>query len=146
MLEQRIEELTAAVRANTEMIERLASIMGRVPFRAPEPVNSFTSEYVEQLIDAGLAKKDEVPNEKPKSPPTSSTFDDSLSESEPVTYDQVKAIVIAISKTDKTKAVACLSRFGVKTAKDLAENQWASFLTYAQKVQNGELDPEAAHE
>jgi hypothetical protein len=63
-----------------------------------------------------------------------------------VTYDDVKAVTIAVSKIDKAKAVAGLARFGAKNAKELQETQWSDYVVYMKRVAAGEIDPESSHE
>jgi len=81
---------------------------------------------------------------QPKSSPTTGTSLPSSQAS--VTYDDVKAVTIAVSKIDKAKAVAGLARFGAKNAKELQEVQWADYVVYMKRVAAGEIDPESSHE
>lgn len=131
MLETRIEELTAAVRALTEVLKNHPA--------ASSPI--VTREVV--------TLKEEAPNAKigeTKSQPTTSTSPTSSSESAPVTYDDVKRATNAVSKISRDKAVAGLACFGVASATKLPENRWAEYVAYMTRVAAGELDPENAHE
>ena len=96
--------------------------------------------------EAIINEKTEVPNEPPKSSPTTDTSPPSSTESPAVTYDDVKAVTIAVSKIDKAKAIAGLARFGAKNAKELQEKQWSDYVIYMKRVETGEIDPESSHE
>jgi len=96
----------------------------------------------DQNIEVNIAPFLEIPNEK--SSPTTDTSPPSSQAS--VTYDDVKAVTIAVSKMDKAKAVAGLARFGAKNAKELKEEQWRDYVDYMTKVHEGEIDPESSHE
>jgi hypothetical protein len=152
--------LEEALNRNTEMLERLCSIMGAVPFRAPDPQGYGTNygDAMKQLPSGSPEKiaeniqreideaKEEVPNEQTKSSPATDTSPPSSNESQAVTYDDVKAVTIAVSKIDKAKAVAGLARFGAKNAKELQETQWSDYVVYMKRVAAGEIDPESSHE
>jgi len=94
--------------------------------------------------EAIINEKTEVPNEK--SSPTTDTSPPSSTESQAVTYDDVKAVTIAVSKIDKAKAIAGLARFGAKNAKELTDAQWSDYVVYMKRVAAGEIDPESSHE
>jgi len=142
--------LEEALNRNTEMLERLCSIMGAVPFRAPDPKGYGTNEQLEEIAKEAKAIGDSVkvegPNEPEKSSPITDTSPTSSVESQAVTYDDVKAVTIAVSKIDKAKAVTGLARFGAKNAKELQEKQWPDYVVYMKKVAAGEIDPESSHE
>ena len=95
-------------------------------------------------ILADSIKIEEAPNVIPNGCGTIDTSSDSSPAS--VTYEQVKQVTIAVSKVDKAKAVAALARFGVKTAKDLKEEQWSEYVDYMTKIACGEVDPESCLE
>lgn len=127
MLEARIEELTKAVRDLIDVMHNQQDVTLQA-VKQPDP------------------PKEEVPNETPKSLPATSTSDPSSLESAPATYDDVKKLVIAISKASRDKAVAALQRLGVSKATELKDHQWAAAVAYLGKVASGEVDPENAHE
>jgi len=139
-LEAKIELLTAAV---VELTRALTED------KQPRAV-SVAIENKPSLASAPLATaevvKEEVPNEPEKSSPTTDTSQPSSIESKAVTYDDVKAVTIAVSKIDKAKAVAGLARFGAKNAKELTEEQWSDYVVYMKRVAAGEIDPESSHE
>lgn len=155
-LEQRIEELTAAVQALTAVIGKVQAPeaaalnqIGQTASGLPRGPQSQWSDEEKAAVAAHQMQQTPSPNAKPepqKSNDTSSTSDASLSESAPVSYDDVKKLVIELSKKDKEKAVAALARFGVKTAKDLAQDRWADFAAYVKDILAGGTDPEAGHE
>ena len=158
-LEAKIELLTAAVVELTRVMQLKPN-----PVSAPldeikptpisnitEPVRKEQAEVPNEKYIAVMDRKVDVEaqpggagNEQKKSSPTTDTSPPSSQAS--VTYDEVKAVTIAVSKIDKAKAVAGLARFGVTTAKMLKEEQWAQFVTYMRAVAAGEIDPESSHE
>lgn len=129
MLEQRIEELTAAVKTLTLAIASYQSTV-----LAPVP---FTVESEDEGDDI-------IPNEK--SEDTTKTSLTSSRELPTATYDDVKRATNEVSKISRDKALAGLARFGVRSATKLAETQWAEYVAYMGKVAAGELDPEDSHE
>ena len=136
MLEVRIEELTKAVRDLTEVLKN------RPPAPSPLVIKDAT-----QMCSAGASPVltvNGLPNALPKSEPTPGTSQASSTESDPVTYEDVKRITIAVGAKDKPKAVAALARFGVTSAKGLKEDQWGEYVSYMEKVVAGEVDPEAS--
>jgi len=159
-LEAKIELLTAAVR---DLIDVMHNQQGVVLQQIANPTHIALDEdgraaayklaeaEREAKVDASIHEaiineKTEVPNEPPKSSPTTDTSPPSSTESQAVTYDDVKAVTIAVSKIDKAKAVAGLARFGAKNAKELQEAQWLEYVVYMKLVAAGEIDPESSHE
>jgi hypothetical protein len=141
-LEAKIELLTAAVveltRSFNERQIPLAQTLDETP---PE---AFVAEAIalQQVVAREHAWK-QVPNAETKPSPTTDISPPSSQAS--VTYDDVKNVTIAVSKMDKSKAVAGLARFGVTTAKALNESQWSDYVAYMKRVAAGEVDPEASH-
>lgn len=129
--------LEEALNRNTEMLERLISVLGSTPFRADPPKGEFSN-----------------PTSPPNVQPESSTQKSSQasaptggSSSPAVTYDDVKRATNDVSaKYGVTKTKAALSRFGVASAKALAETQWGNYVSYMARVASGMVDPEASHE
>lgn len=145
-LEAKIELLTAAVAELTRVMQTQNTNPVSAPLdeiRATVP-NSRAAIAAEEAGSSN-AKDAEVPNESPKSSPTTDTSPPSSNESPAVTYDDVKAVTIAVSKIDKAKAVAGLARFGAKNAKELTEVQWSEYVAYMKRVAAGEIDPESSH-
>ena len=134
MLETKIELLTAAVIELTRVM-REQTMLVELP-----------ASQAKEVLKEVAVKVENLPNDKPKSPPTPATSPASSNESEPVTYDDVKRITIKVSEASRDKAKAALSRFGVASAKALKEEQWAEYVKYMTRVANGEVDPEASHE
>lgn len=81
-----------------------------------------------------------------KPPATSPTSENTSPESEPVKYDDVKKLILAISKNDRNKAVALLGRYGAKGGLELKPEQFADFVVDAGRVLSGEYDPESGDE
>jgi len=129
MLEQRIEELTAAVKTLTLAIASYQSII---------LVPAFTGDPE----DKG---NDNIPNEMQKSEDITDTSQTSSPELPSATYDDVKRATNAVSKISRKKAIASLARFGVQSATKLAETQWAEYVAYMGKVAAGEIDPESSN-
>jgi hypothetical protein len=121
MLEQRIEELTAAVKALTEVFTLVKAEAESKPQQA---------RVITKGILAGATIVEELPNAKSEETPqsTSPASEPTETESAPVTYDDVKKVTIAVSKISKDKAVAGLAEFGVASAKQLVEAQWAAYV------------------
>ena len=150
-LEAKIELLTAAVveltRALTEDKQpQEVKIYPNGPADGQTAKSADKSAATEKAGSSAAAttEKAEVPNEPEKSSPTTDT---SLPTSQAsVSYDDVKAVTIAVSKIDKAKAVAGLARFGAKNAKELQESQWSDYTVYMKRVAAGEIDPESSHE
>lgn len=131
MLEQRIEELTAAVKALTEVFTLVKAEAESKPQQA---------RVITKGILAGATIVEEIPNAKSEETPqtTSPTSEPTESESAPVTYDDVKKVTIALSKISKDRAVAALAKFGVTSAKQLVEAQWQEYVEYVNDVINSE--------
>jgi len=145
MLEQKIEELTAAVVALTQALK--ASSVPDKQTKKSEAAQSIAGEQDKPKSDTAtnsVAASAEVPNGKSQT--TSDTSQSSAPESEPVTYDDVKRATNAVSKIKRSKAIAGLARFGVESATKLAEAQWPEYVAYMTRVAAGEVDPEASHE
>jgi len=147
-LEAKIELLTAAVVELTRVMQMQntnpedAYYAGKREHEAEETRGGLTHE---EYQNARLPKAaEEIPNDPPKSSPTTDTSPPTSQAS--VSYDDVKAVTIAVSKIDKNKAVAGLARFGAKNAKELQETQWSDYVVYMKRVASGEIDPESSHE
>jgi hypothetical protein len=54
-----------------------------------------------------------------------------------VDYDRVRDVVKALAVKSRQRAIDILTEFGVKTARDLPSDQWASFVARAEEVLNG---------
>ena len=150
-LEAKIELLTAAVveltRALTEDKQpQEVKIYPNGPADGQTAKSADKSAATETVTSSEPAttEKAEAPNEN--SSPTTDTSPPSSTESPAVSYDDVKAVTIAVSKIDKAKAVAGLARFGAKNAKELTEEQWSDYVAYMKRVGAGEIDPESSHE
>lgn len=157
MLEQRIEELIAAVKSLTKAMEGRPMIVTPAPHLNPgmgAPYGALdpgfghapftadpTAHHTPDQVAAGI----KTPNEKPKSEDTTNTSQTSSPELPAATYDDVKRATNAVSKISREKAIAGLARFGVQSATKLAETQWAEYVAYMGKVAAGEIDPEASH-
>lgn len=135
-LENRIEELNTQLEVLTDAIRDLTNAM--------QLRDQYAKSVPEEIACATDVQEAEVPNEK--SSPTTDTSPASSSEFETVTYDDVKAVTIAISKIDKAKAVAGLARFGAKNAKELGEDQWSGYVSYMKRVAAGEVNPGFSHD
>jgi hypothetical protein len=145
-LETKIEVLTAAVVELTRVMQT-QTVLVEMPEQ--RPAMSAVVEMLQKKVaeeQAAQAATEEAPNESPKSSPTTDTSPPSSNESPAVTYDDVKAVTIAVSKINKAKAVAGLARFGAKNAKELQEKQWSDYVVYMKRVAAGEIDPESSHE
>jgi len=137
--------LELALAANTEAINNLGALIKQALILNLAPPQA-AAETVVKTSKAALKEvekqvKAEAPNEQPTI--TSDTSPSSALESKPVTYDDVKKLIIAISKESKEKAVAALSRLGVANGKELKPEQWADAVVYLSKVVDG-LDPESS--
>jgi hypothetical protein len=153
-LETQIENLTDQITQLTDAVTVLKNVLLEKTIlqnttHGYVDAKSLPADTLEELsksatILADSIKIEEAPNVSPNGSDTTDTFSDSSQES--VTYEQVKQVTIAVSKVDKAKAVAALARFGVKTAKDLKEDQWAEYVVYMTKIACGEIDPESSHE
>ena len=136
-LEAKIELLTAAV-------VELTRVMQLKPNPVSAPLDEIKPTPITNITEP--VRKEQVEGPNKKSSPTTDTSPPSSTESPAVTYDDVKAVTIAVSKIDKAKAVAGLARFGAKNAKELTEAQWSDYVDYMTKVHEGEIDPESSHE
>jgi len=159
-LEAKIELLTAAVVELTRVMQTQHAPAGSInwmhqnaqvyanPPHATIALDEDGRAAAYKLAEAERGAKEEVPNdpaeELKKSSPTTDTSPPSSQAS--VSYDDVKAVTIAVSKIDKAKAVAGLARFGAKNAKELQEKQWSDYVVYMKRVAAGEIDPESSHE
>lgn len=130
--------LEEALNRNTEMLERLCSIMGSVPFRAPDPVGRAEKE-AESMASF---KKEPAPNVESKSSiPESGEQSQQTQESSKPELDYAKDVKPITLKLSKEKGreitIAVLSRFGVKGAQDLDQAQWADYIAHCEKVLAG---------
>lgn len=133
MLEQRIEELVAAVKSLTQAMKSHSAA-----------VNAYNAPYPAPFTGDNEGNND-IPNEMQKSEDTTNTSQTSSLELPAATYDDVKRATNAVSKISREKAIAGLARFGVQSATKLAETQWAEYVAYMGKVAVGEIDPETSH-
>jgi hypothetical protein len=143
-LETDIQELTKAVLALTYAVNQA--------YAAPVPVAPADPAKEKAEVKKPIAVAAPTSPEKPAkdatvttSPSTSSTTVDSENESVAVTYDDVKKLIIAISKESKEKAVCALQRFGVANGKQLTESTYPEVVAYLTKVLAGEVNPEESH-
>jgi hypothetical protein len=147
-LETDIRELTKAVLALTYALNQHPATANPVVVREP---NDFTAKVENEIAKALDAEKAEEKKPEVKSKPTTDTLPSSEPEfaeqlaSDPVTYDDVKKLIIAISKESKDKAVASLQRFGVANGKQLTESTYPEVVAYLTKVLAGEVNPEESH-
>lgn len=126
-LEQRIEELTAAVIALTAAMGGKATIQ-----TASTPVKEKP-----EAKKPDAASKETAPAKSAESgEPSASTV--------ALSYDHVKEAILAIAKQNREHATALLARFGAKSGKDLTEAQWPEFHADAQRVIAGDYDPTEA--
>lgn len=89
------------------------------------------------------AKEAEAPNVAPATDTTNPSGKASSEPAKEIAYDEVRALIITVSRAAKSKAEAMLARFGVKNGKELKPEQYAEFVEYATRVVYGEVDPEA---
>jgi hypothetical protein len=147
MLETRIEELTAVVKALTAVLAAHPVATNPVVVKdyedfKPKAESGVIKKREKEIVKAEIedAKKLEV---KPKT-----TTDTSLSsepKSAPVCYDDVKRATNALSAAKGREiTIDTLSRFGVKRATELDEAQWADYIAYAKEMTDvsmaGEVD------
>jgi hypothetical protein len=157
-LETDIQELTKAVLALTYALNQARSDVG-----AAQPGEDYSSLKINKdgTVKAEVTKvKKPVAVAAPTSPekpakdatvtttsskPTTDTSLSSDPESVAVTYDDVKKLIIAISKESKDRAVAALQRFGVANGKQLTESTYPEVVAYLTKVLAGEVNLEESH-
>lgn len=129
--------LEEALTANTAALEALtAIIVGKLDGKLEETT---TSPEV-----GDKPEKKPAPKTETKQQATSSISETTSQESAPVSYDEVKKLILQISKADRNKAVALLARFGAKGGTELKPDQYPKFVIDAQRVVDGEYDPEAS--
>jgi hypothetical protein len=139
MLETRIEELTAAVKALTEALNKSRSDVSAVKEDAAVAKESKAKKP--QAKEEPIAEQPSAPDLSTASTTTTDISPASESESAPVTYDDVKRATNALSAAKgRDVTIDALSRFGVKRATELDEGQWADYIAYAETVINGEDD------
>jgi hypothetical protein len=126
-LEQRIEELTAAVKALTEAMGGKATT---------QTASAPAKEKPE-------AKKPDAASEKTAPAKSAECGEPSVS-TVALSYGQVKEAILAIAAKNRDHATALLQRYGAKTGKDLTEAQWSEFHADAQRVIAGDYDPTEA--
>lgn len=151
MLETRIEELTAAVKALTEA---LSKTQAPNPVTAPlediqpgkKPQSAATSVSKPAVVASGTHQNSdssvETPNDQPSSSDTISgeqSQPTGESSSPELTYnDHVKPATLKLSqKMGREVAIAVLGRFGVKGAQNLDASQWADYIAHCESVMNG---------
>ena len=145
-LETDIQELTKAVLALTYAVNQA--------YAAPVPVAPADPAKEKAEVKKPIAVAAPTSPEKPakdatvtttSSKPTTDTSLSSDPESVAVTYDDVKKLIIAISKESKDRAVAALQRFGVANGKQLTESTYPEVVAYLTKVLAGDVNPEESH-
>ncbi len=132
MLEQRIEELTAAVKELTFALAKSGN------FDVPN-MNKWRGTNDEPQIAASKPLKEETPAKvepiAEEAPNVSPTSEPSELESAPVSYDDVKKATNALSAAKgRDVTIATLAMFNVQKATQLVEAQWAEYVAYATKV------------
>ena len=156
-LEENILDLTIAIQQLTNVLRSQNAPAGSINWmhQNAKVYAAAQRDATGSLVKADAATHEAIINEKTEVPndpaeelkKSSPTTDTSLPTSQAsVSYDDVKAVTIAVSKMDKAKAVAGLARFGAKNAKELQETQWRDYVDYMTKVHEGEIDPESSHE
>lgn len=145
--------LEQALRDNTAMVERLCSILGAVPFRAPDPVGKLEekkpvaaevtrAEPAAETKSTKVAPSEAIPNES--SSPVSGAQSEPEPQTSSLTYDDVKRATNNLSAAKgKEITIAALARFGVKRATELTQDQWQEYCDYTAKCVAG-LDPREA--
>lgn len=128
-LEASIAELTAAVRALTDVL--LNPVQPQVISTPVEPIYSMTPAEIsaevarqEAIINAvheasGPLEPEALAQEVPAEPVTP-------------TYDDVKKATIALSAKSKAEAVKLLGDYGVKKATELPQDSWAAYIAEAE--------------
>ncbi len=126
-LEAKIGELTAAVKALT------------LAMPPPVVMREVMNSPLDEIKRGEIKPMAESPNEPPKSTsPTSEGSLNELGEKTALTYNDVKAATLKLSqKKGREAAVDLLSRYGVKGAQGLSEDQWADFVAQADEAING---------
>jgi hypothetical protein len=134
--------LEDALAANTAALKALTDVLG---IRGVKAVTIGTADEKPTLLATEDKSEKKLPAKtETKQEDTSNTSEASSSESEPVSYDQVKKLILQISKADRNKAVALLARFGAKGGTELKPEQYAKFVNDAERAVSGEYDPEAS--
>lgn len=136
--------LEEALAANTKALEALTAVLGlRISAAAADPAADMFRRGSKTGV---IEEKKTDPKTETKPPATSPTSENTSSESEPVKYDDVKKLILAISKNDRNKAVALLGHYGAKGGLELKPEQFADFAADAGRVLSGEYDPEQGDE
>jgi hypothetical protein len=130
-LEQRIEELTAAVIALTTAMAGGRTAVALLPVVEDQPKEKPEAKKPD------AASKETAPAKSAESgEPSASTV--------ALSYDHVKEAILAIAAKNRDHATALLQRYGAKTGKDLSQEQWPEFHSDAQRVIAGDYDPTEA--
>ena len=136
MLEQRIEELTAAVKALTEVFTLVKaeaeSKQEPASKKSPSAASNTGPDAASETAPAHAEQPSTQEAETPQT--TSPTSEPTEPESAPVTYDDVKKVTIALSKISKDQAIGALAKFGVASAKQLVEAQWGNYVDFVNGV------------
>jgi len=145
-LEIAIQENTAALRELIAAISKglpvAASTVAEVAAKSAE-VTAKTEKAAEVKKPAAQTASSQ-PGAQPQSEGQKAAAQESPAAAD-VTYDDVKAAVIELSKEKgREMTVALLSRHGVAKAPDLQPEQYAAVVGDVKKVLAGELNPEAA--
>lgn len=138
MLETRIEELTAAVKALTEALSKTqapnpvtAPLEDIQPGKKSAPAQTPKASAAPVVMEAEQQSSDTISGEQ-----SQPTGESSLPE---LTYnDHVKPATLKLSqKMGREVAIAVLGRFGVKGAQNLDASQWADYIAHCESVMNG---------
>jgi hypothetical protein len=143
MLEESIAELTAAVKALTQMLNNHPAVagtphaiatlgLGDSPIAPVSKDNEVIKKREKKIVEEEIAeaKKPETSSES-----TTDTSPPSENESAPVTYDDVKKATNSLSAAKGRDAtIAALAKFEVTRATQLVEAQWREYIAYAEKV------------
>lgn len=114
MLELSIQENTAVMRLLIQALTGIATL----PATTAAPVE----------IDKPEATKT-VGKAEPATPEV-----DAVEKAEPVTYEDVKKLIIDLSKKDKALAVGALGHFGAAKGPELKPAQFAEFIVHAKEL------------
>lgn len=130
--------LEQAIQENTAVMKELIAALNNKGASLGEAIVAHVAQ-----ADAKPEVKKEKKIEKKPEPAVEAEPVEKEEDTKPIEYADVRNAVMAIAKTDRTKAEAVLQRFGVTQISKLKPEQYADVLEYATKVINDEVDPAA---
>jgi phage I-like protein len=141
-LELALQQATAAFQQNTAAVEKLIAALTTAPAENADAIAAPAAEKKRTKKEAAPAAPAGEPEKEPSAPSPetgasdASETEDAAPAKAPATYDDVKAVITALSAKKGAKASReLLTRFGgTKTFQDVPSDRWSEIIASAQAL------------